>query len=78
VRGRFHGPALVYMDRTFGHERLMLGSDFPYFQDDKYKRIQAVTERFVRHAAPPAQGAASCMICAGFKSGRTPKELVRR
>lgn len=34
----FHAPALRCSCETFGSERLMLGSDFPYFQDDQYTR----------------------------------------
>lgn len=34
----FHTPALVCMEQTFSHERLLMGSDFPYFQDEKYTR----------------------------------------
>ncbi|MGV3273796.1 amidohydrolase family protein [Staphylococcus sp. 11261D007BR] len=34
----FHEPSLVNSIETFGAEKFMVGSDFPYFQDDKYKR----------------------------------------
>lgn len=34
----FHAPALRCSCDTFGSERLLLGSDFPYFQHDKYTR----------------------------------------
>ncbi len=34
----FHAPALRCSCETFGAKQLMLGSDFPYFQDDKYTR----------------------------------------
>ncbi len=34
----FHGPSLVNTIETFGAEHLMMGSDFPYFQDEKYTR----------------------------------------
>lgn len=34
----FHGPSLRLAADTFGLERIMTGSDFPYFQDEKYTR----------------------------------------
>lgn len=34
----FHVPSLINSIETFGSEKFMLGSDFPYFQDAKYKR----------------------------------------
>lgn len=34
----FHAPALRCSCDTFGSERLLLGSDYPYFQHDKYTR----------------------------------------
>lgn len=34
----FHGPALQCSCATFGHSQHMMGSDFPYFQDEKYTR----------------------------------------
>lgn len=34
----FHPQALQCSCQTFGSERLMMGSDFPYFQFDKYTR----------------------------------------
>lgn len=34
----FHAPALRCSCDTFGSEQLLLGSDFPYFQDDNYTR----------------------------------------
>lgn len=34
----FHAPSLKCMIETFGSEHLLLGSDFPYFQNDKYTR----------------------------------------
>lgn len=46
----FHPPALRCMVETLGHERLILGSDFPYFQDDNYTR--AVT--YIAQAGLPA------------------------
>ncbi|XXQ67369.1 amidohydrolase family protein [Neisseriaceae bacterium B1] len=33
-----HAPAWRCTVETFGSERVVLGSDFPYFQDDKYTR----------------------------------------
>ena len=41
----FHGPALRCMIETFGSEKLMLGSDFPYFQDELYTRIVTYIEK---------------------------------
>lgn len=41
----FHGPALRCIADTFGTERLMLGSDFPYFQDALYTRIATYVEQ---------------------------------
>lgn len=41
----FHGPALRCIAETFGTERLMLGSDFPYFQDALYTRIVTYVEQ---------------------------------
>ncbi|ARR54952.1 hydratase [Rhizorhabdus wittichii DC-6] len=41
----FHGPALRCIAETFGTERLMLGSDFPYFQDELYTRIVTYVEK---------------------------------
>lgn len=41
----FHGPALRCIADTFGTERLMLGSDFPYFQDELYTRIVTYVEQ---------------------------------
>ncbi|KRB48870.1 MAG: amidohydrolase family protein [Pseudomonadota bacterium] len=40
----FHAPALRCMIETFGSERLILGSDFPYFQDELYTRIVTYVE----------------------------------
>lgn len=34
----FHAPALRAMLETFGPANIVLGSDFPYFQNDKYTR----------------------------------------
>lgn len=34
----FHAPALRAMIDTFGAANIILGSDFPYFQDEKYTR----------------------------------------
>lgn len=34
----FHEPSLINTIDTFGKEKLMMGSDFPYFQDEKYTR----------------------------------------
>lgn len=42
----FHGPALRCSVDTFGAERFFMGSDFPYFKDDKY--LRAVT--YIREA----------------------------
>jgi predicted TIM-barrel fold metal-dependent hydrolase len=41
----FHGPALRCMIDTFGSEKLILGSDFPYFQDDLYTRVVTYIEK---------------------------------
>ncbi len=45
----FHAPALRCMADSFGSDKLMLGSDFPYFQDTKYTR--AVT--YIRNSGLP-------------------------
>lgn len=34
----FHGPSLVLAAATYDPKNLMAGSDYPYFQDDKYTR----------------------------------------
>lgn len=34
----FHTPSFINSVDTFGADRLLLGSDFPYFQDEKYTR----------------------------------------
>ncbi|MBO1198232.1 amidohydrolase [Staphylococcus simiae] len=34
----FHEPSLINSVETFGADKFMMGSDFPYFQDEKYKR----------------------------------------
>lgn len=34
----FHEPALICSQDSFGNSQLLLGSDFPYFQDEKYIR----------------------------------------
>ncbi|MEX5652365.1 amidohydrolase family protein [Staphylococcus cohnii species complex 1658] len=34
----FHSPSLINSIETFGADKFMHGSDFPYFQDEKYKR----------------------------------------
>ncbi|HHO5062394.1 TPA: amidohydrolase family protein [Staphylococcus aureus] len=34
----FHPSSLINSIETFGAGKLMMGSDFPYFQDEKYKR----------------------------------------
>jgi predicted TIM-barrel fold metal-dependent hydrolase len=41
----FHGPALRCIAETLGTERLILGSDFPYFQDALYTRIITYVEK---------------------------------
>lgn len=40
----FHAPALRCMIDTFGSDKLILGSDFPYFQDELYTRIVTYIE----------------------------------
>jgi predicted TIM-barrel fold metal-dependent hydrolase len=40
----FHGPALRCIADTFGTDKLLLGSDFPYFQDELYTRIVTYIE----------------------------------
>lgn len=45
----FHAPALRCMIDTFGHERLLLGSDFPYFQHEQYTRAV----RYIQQADLP-------------------------
>lgn len=34
----FHEPALILSNETLGNSQLLLGSDFPYFQNEKYTR----------------------------------------
>lgn len=34
----FHEPSLINSIETFGADKFMIGSDFPYFQGEKYKR----------------------------------------
>ena len=34
----FHGPSLVLAASTYDPAKIMVGSDYPYFQDDKYTR----------------------------------------
>ncbi|MEZ7659076.1 amidohydrolase family protein [Staphylococcus aureus] len=34
----FHEPSLINSIETFGKDKFMMGSDFPYFQDEKYTR----------------------------------------
>lgn len=56
-----HIPALRCTADTFGSDRLIMGSDFPYFQDDKYTRAvtyiqnagfdEATTENILRRNA---------------------------
>ena len=41
----FHGPALRCMVDTLGADKLILGSDFPYFQDALYTRIVGYIEK---------------------------------
>ncbi len=41
----FHVPALLCMDQTFSSDRLLLGSDFPYFQDEKYTRAVSYVQK---------------------------------
>ena len=48
----FHQPSLINSVSTFGVEKFMLGSDFPYFQDDKYTR--AVT--YIKESGLDAKG----------------------
>lgn len=47
----FHAPALRCIAESFGSDRLMLGSDFPYFKDKKYTR--AVT--YIRESGLPVE-----------------------
>jgi aminocarboxymuconate-semialdehyde decarboxylase len=53
----FHGPALRCMVDTFGSDKLVLGSDFPYFQDELYTRI--VT--YVENSGLPAEAIAAIL-----------------
>lgn len=46
----FHAPALQCAVDSFGADRIMLGSDFPYFRDDMYTRAV----RYVEKAGLPA------------------------
>ncbi|PTG45122.1 amidohydrolase family protein [Staphylococcus chromogenes] len=41
----FQGSSLVNAIETFGEDKFMMGSDFPYFQDEKYTRgVQYIKE----------------------------------
>ena len=40
----FHEPSLVLSNETFGNSQLLLGSDFPYFQNEKYTRAISYIE----------------------------------
>ncbi|MFI6284901.1 amidohydrolase family protein [Streptomyces sp. NPDC051018] len=40
----FHAPALRCAVDTFGADRILMGSDFPYFQNDLYTRAAAYIE----------------------------------
>ncbi|MEV7007519.1 amidohydrolase family protein [Streptosporangium sp. NPDC051022] len=40
----FHAPSLRCAVDTFGEDRIMLGSDFPYFQNDLYTRAATYVE----------------------------------
>ena len=41
----FHAPALRCAVDTFGADRIVLGSDFPYFQNDLYTRAKSYVEQ---------------------------------
>ncbi|WGX97099.1 amidohydrolase family protein [Nocardioides sp. L-11A] len=41
----FHAPSLRCSIDTFGADRIVLGSDFPYFQDDLYTRAVSYVEK---------------------------------
>jgi aminocarboxymuconate-semialdehyde decarboxylase len=41
----FHGPSLACACESLGVERLILGSDFPYFRDELYTRAVTYIER---------------------------------
>lgn len=41
----FHAPALRCMVDTFGADKIVLGSDFPYFQDALYTRVVSYIEK---------------------------------
>lgn len=54
----FHAPALQCTQQTFGHERLLLGSDFPYFRHEKYTRAVTYIEQ-----SPLSKAAINDVLC---------------
>ncbi|WP_345494020.1 amidohydrolase family protein [Nocardia callitridis] len=48
----FHAPALRMIMETFDPKRIMCGSDYPYFRDEKYTRA---VEYIKESGLPPAQ-----------------------